>query len=47
MFAADQIVEEYVRGKSLDYQRVFLARSDPALAYGSASAVFVDQAGSL
>jgi len=38
---ADRIVEEFVKGKSLDYQRVFLARSDPALTYGSASAVLL------
>jgi phosphoenolpyruvate carboxylase len=41
MLKADRIVEEYVRGKKLDYQRVFLARSDPAMTYGSASAVLL------
>ncbi len=30
----DQIVEEYVRQRDLSCQRVFLARSDPALNYG-------------
>jgi len=35
------IVGDYVRGKDLEYQRVFLARSDPALNYGSASAVLI------
>ncbi len=30
----DQIVEEYVRQRDLSGQRVFLARSDPALNYG-------------
>ena len=37
------IVEEYLHGKEkkLEYQRVFLARSDPALNYGAASAVLM------
>ncbi len=39
--AAPDIVEEYLKGKRLEYQRVFLARSDPALNYGSASAVLM------
>ena len=30
----DRIVEEYVRDRDLPHQRVFLARSDPALNYG-------------
>ena len=30
----DRIVEEYVRPRDLPHQRVFLARSDPALNYG-------------
>lgn len=38
---ADGIVEEFVKGKDLKYQRVFLARSDPAMTYGSASAVLL------
>ena len=41
LLAADHIVEEYLRGKDLPYQRVFLARSDPAMTYGSASAVLL------
>ncbi|MGQ0645009.1 MAG: phosphoenolpyruvate carboxylase [Elusimicrobiota bacterium] len=41
MLRADTIVEEYMRGKPLDHQRVFLARSDPAMTYGSASAVLL------
>ncbi len=41
MLRADDIVEEYVKDKSLEYQRVFLARSDPAMTYGSASAVLL------
>ncbi|MBI2079241.1 phosphoenolpyruvate carboxylase [Candidatus Micrarchaeota archaeon] len=36
-----EIVGEYLKGKELEYQRVFLARSDPALNYGSASAVLM------
>lgn len=35
------IVEKYIEGKRLEYQRVFLARSDPALNYGSVSAVLI------
>jgi phosphoenolpyruvate carboxylase len=41
MLLADRIVEEFIGGKELEYQRVFLARSDPALAYGSAAAVLM------
>lgn len=41
MLAADTIVEDYLRGKDVAYQRVFLARSDPAMTYGSASAVLL------
>ncbi|MDD5023023.1 MAG: phosphoenolpyruvate carboxylase [Candidatus ainarchaeum sp.] len=38
-----KIVEEYLKycGKGKEYQRVFLARSDPALNYGSVSAVLL------
>jgi phosphoenolpyruvate carboxylase len=36
-----EIVKEYLDKKKLDYQRVFLARSDPALNYGSVSAVLM------
>lgn len=38
---APGIMHEYVKDKKLDYQRVFLARSDPALNYGSVSAVLM------
>ena len=38
---ADNIVEDYLRGKEQIYQRVFLARSDPAMTYGSISAVLL------
>jgi len=41
MLHADEIVEEYMQDKSLEYQRVFLARSDPAMTYGSTSAVLM------
>ncbi|MFQ5859960.1 MAG: phosphoenolpyruvate carboxylase [Dehalococcoidia bacterium] len=34
LLVADAIVAEYLRDKELPYQRVFLARSDPALNYG-------------
>ena len=34
----DRIVAEYVQGRDLPYQRVFLARSDPALNYGVVAA---------
>ena len=34
MLTADTIVRDYCRGRDLPYQRVFLARSDPALNYG-------------
>jgi len=36
-----KIVKEFIEKKKLDYQRVFLARSDPALNYGSVSAVLL------
>jgi len=38
---AHKIVESYLKGKRMEYQRVFLARSDPALNYGSVSAVLL------
>ncbi len=34
MLRVDDIVREYLRGREEPYQRVFLARSDPALNYG-------------
>lgn len=37
----DAIVSRYLEGKRLEYQRVFIARSDPALNYGAASAVLL------
>lgn len=41
--ACDRIVSKYLEGKDPEYQRVFLARSDPALNYGSASAVLLSK----
>ena len=38
MLTADTIVRDYCRGRDLPYQRVFLARSDPALNYGMVGA---------
>ncbi len=41
----DRIVEEYVRDRDLPSQRVFLARSDPALNYGVVATELVLKAG--
>ncbi len=41
LFNCDQILEEYVEGRDLPGQRVFLARSDPALNYGIVAAELV------
>lgn len=41
MLNADKIVARYREGLNLEYQRVFLARSDPALNYGSLAAVLL------
>ena len=38
LFQCDNIVEEYLKGRDLPGQRVFLARSDPALNYGNVAA---------
>ncbi|MCY4529527.1 MAG: phosphoenolpyruvate carboxylase, partial [Chloroflexi bacterium] len=43
----DSIVEEYVRDRDLPYQRVFLARSDPALNYGIVGAELILKVGLL
>ncbi len=37
----DGVVLKYLKGKAPEHQRVFLARSDPALNYGSATAVLL------
>ncbi|MDD5340310.1 MAG: phosphoenolpyruvate carboxylase [Candidatus ainarchaeum sp.] len=39
--SCDEVVLKYLKGKNPEYQRVFLARSDPALNYGSATAVLL------
>ena len=41
MLRSDAIVEEYLHGRDLPYQRVFLARSDPALNYGTVGAELI------
>ncbi|MFC1990778.1 phosphoenolpyruvate carboxylase [Chloroflexota bacterium] len=38
---ADKITAGYLEDKSVEYQRVFLARSDPALNYGALAAVLL------
>lgn len=38
---ADKLVAGYLEDKDLEYQRVFLARSDPALNYGALAAVLL------
>ncbi|MEM2144716.1 MAG: phosphoenolpyruvate carboxylase [Candidatus Jordarchaeaceae archaeon] len=43
MLKADQIVREYLKDKEVEYQRVFLARSDPALNYSLISAVLMNK----
>jgi phosphoenolpyruvate carboxylase len=41
LLQADRILAGYMKEKNLEYQRVFLARSDPALNYGSLAAVLL------
>jgi phosphoenolpyruvate carboxylase len=41
LLAAADITEDYLRGKDIEAQRVFLARSDPAMNYGLVSAVLL------
>ncbi len=41
LIASDRIVEDFIAGKEISHQRVFLARSDPAMTYGSTSAVLL------
>lgn len=43
MYKAHDILMEYLIDKQTDYQRVFLARSDPALNYGLISAVMLNK----
>ena len=43
MSKADIILKEYLSDKKVDYQRIFLARSDPAMNYGLISAVLINK----
>ncbi|QJA05390.1 phosphoenolpyruvate carboxylase [Thermosulfurimonas marina] len=43
MLRAQEILEEYLQDKDFPYLRVFLARSDPALNYGSVAAVLANK----
>ena len=45
LFYCDRIVEEYLQDRDLPYQRVFLARSDPALNYGMVAAELILKVG--
>ena len=47
LFYCDLIVEEYLKDRDLPYQRVFLARSDPALNYGMVAAELILKVGLL
>ena len=43
MLRSHTIVEDFLQNKNLNYQRVFLARSDPALNYGLIPAVLINK----
>jgi phosphoenolpyruvate carboxylase len=43
MMDAHTITREYLQDKDVEYQRVFLARSDPAMNYGHASAILMNK----
>ncbi len=43
MLKAKDIVGEFLQDKKLEYQRVFLARSDPAMNYSSVAAVLLNK----
>lgn len=40
---AHKITKGYLKGKDIEYQRIFLARSDPAMNYGLVSAVLLNK----
>lgn len=39
MLSADETLRAYLKGKEVEYQRVFLARSDPAMNYSSVAVI--------
>lgn len=43
MLAGPEMVRTYLKGKDVEHQRVFLARSDPAMNYGLVSAVLMNK----
>lgn len=43
MFEAHNIVREYIKNKDIQHQRVFIARSDPAMNYGMVGAVLCNK----
>jgi phosphoenolpyruvate carboxylase len=43
ILSSAEITREYLEGKSLPHQRVFLARSDPAMNYGLVSALLLNK----
>ncbi|MEW6602489.1 MAG: phosphoenolpyruvate carboxylase, partial [Nitrospirota bacterium] len=43
MFEAHTILEKYLRDKDIKHQRVFIARSDPAMNYGMISAILCNK----
>ena len=43
MFEAHNILEKYLRDKDIKHQRVFIARSDPAMNYGMISAILCNK----
>jgi phosphoenolpyruvate carboxylase len=43
MLGAHEVMEEYLKDKDVEYQRVFLARSDPSMNYGQVSAVLLNK----
>ncbi len=43
MLSAANITREYLDGKNIHHQRVFLARSDPAMNYGMISAIILNK----